>query len=95
MTGLYFLLPSDLKQWDLTHKERADLFRSYMNPDKIGEILPAMGVAAGGVVLSLLNSVFASHDAAVKARSNIDSGKVIFEPLVMGMMPGLGFRVRM
>ena len=36
ITGLYFLLPEDLLDWDLTKEERRDLMESYHTPDRIG-----------------------------------------------------------
>lgn len=95
LTGLYFLLPEDLKQWDLTKEERKDIAHSYMTPDRIGEILPAMGVAVGGLVLSIINSILAANGAADSAQTNIDSGAVTFEPYVnVGNMLGLGFKLK-
>jgi len=94
ITGLYFLLPEDLKDGSLTREERQDLKRSYMTPDNIDEILPAMGVMAGGVLLSVFNSVLASHGAAENALENIESGSVSFKPYVnIGRTMGLGLRM--
>ena len=93
IAGLYFLLPEDLKQFDLTKEERHDLFRSYMTSERIGLILPAAGVAAGGFILSTVNSVIASKSAAKSAQANIDSGKITFKPyLTAGSMFGFGMK---
>ncbi len=94
ITGLYFLLPEDLKDGNLTKEERHDLYESYMTPNNIDEILPAMGVMAGGVLLSVFNSVMASHGAAENALENIESGVVTFKPYVnIGRTLGLGLRM--
>lgn len=90
ITGLYFLLPEDLKDSSLTRDERHDLFKSYDRD----ELLPAMGVVAGGVLLSLFNSITASRGAAENALENIETGAVIFKPYVnIGNTLGLGFRM--
>ncbi len=95
LTGLYFLVPADLQQWNLTREERHNLMRTYMTPERIGEILPAAGVAAGGFVLSVVNSIIASNGAADHAQTNIDSGDVTFEPYVnLGSIIGIGGRLR-
>lgn len=94
ITGLYFLLPEDLKDGSLTRDQRHDLYQSYMTHDSIGEILPAMGVVAGGVLLSVINSVMASHGAAENALENIESGAVTFKPYInIGRTLGLGIRM--
>lgn len=94
ITGLYFLLPEDLKDGSLTREERHDLYKTYMTPDNIDQILPAMGVMAGGALLSVFNSIIASHDAAENAFENIESGSVTFNPyLNTGSTLGMGLRM--
>lgn len=94
ITGLYFLLPDDLMEGDLTRDERKEICHSYMTPDRIGEILPAISIVAGGVLLSVINSVMASHGAADNALENIESGAVTFKPyLNVGKTLGLGIRM--
>ncbi len=94
ITGLYFLLPNELLAGDLTPEARHTLLESYHTPDKIGEILPAMGVVTGGVILSVINSMLASHGAAENALANIESGDVTFKPYVnVGRTLGLGLRM--
>jgi hypothetical protein len=94
ITGLYFLLPDELLDGSLTKDERHDLMENYHTPDNIGEILPAMGVVVGGVLLSVINSMLASHGAAENALVNIESGDVTFQPYVnVGKTIGIGLRM--
>jgi hypothetical protein len=95
IAGLWFLTPADLKDFSLTMDARRALMRSYMSPDRIGAVLPAMGVAAGGMALSAINRMIASRGAVARARKNIETGKATFEPNIsmMGGSMALGLSV--
>ncbi len=92
MYGVWALLPSDLQSTSLSHKARHELMQDYWASDP-GKIAPAMGVMAGGVVLSVVHSVWASKDAKAKALANLESDAVSFEPALFDR--GLGLRMRM
>lgn len=92
--GMYFLTPADLLDHSLTMDERHALVASYMTPERIGELLPGMGVAAGTFVLSLLNRTLAARGAVLGAEANLADGSVSFEPVVSLGSIGGGLRVR-
>jgi hypothetical protein len=95
LVGLWFLTPADLKDFSMTMDARHALMRSYMTPDRIGAVLPAMGVATGGLLLSAANRMISSRGAAGRARANIESGKVVFQPefSMMGGGMSLGLAI--
>lgn len=74
----WFLLPEDLRDSSLSREERKTLKDEYSDE----ELMPAMCAASAGFVLMVVNSVFSSKDAHETALSNIDSGKVRFEPKI-------------
>jgi hypothetical protein len=91
----WFLLPSDLRDTELSHSERRALERDYMESDH-EKVLPAFGVAAAGFALACVNHVFAARGAYFTATDNIASGKVQFEPqvFVVDGHCGLGMKVK-
>lgn len=89
----YLLLPEDMQ--DASRGERHDLARDYWEDGDGAKLLPAMGVAAAGLTLSIVNRVLASKDAGDQARANIDSGKVTFEPAIYLSGARFGFGMRM
>ncbi len=92
--GMYFLTPDELLDHSLTRDERHVLMASYMTPERIGELLPGMGVAAGTFVLSIVNRIVAANGAARGALANLADGTVSFEPVIgLGSLGG-GLRVR-
>ncbi len=92
--GMYFLTPDELMDHSLTRDERHALMASYLTPERIGELLPGMGVAAGTWVLSMVNRSLAAKGAVRGALANIADGTVSFEPVIgLGRLGG-GFRVR-
>lgn len=95
--ALHYLAPAELLDFSGTHEERHAAMSAYMTRERIGEVLPSLGVLAGGTLLSFINSGIASHGARAKAQANIDSGKVKFEPSVMmaSGFPGIGLRLRL
>ena len=90
--GAWSLLPSDLQNVGLSHSKRHDLMKSYWENDR-AKIAPAVGVMAGGAVLSLAYSFWSASDAKAQARENLESGSVKFEPAVFD--GHYGFRARM
>jgi hypothetical protein len=95
--AVWYLAPSSLLDMSLTHDQRRDLMHSYFAPDKIGEILPVMGVAAGAMVLGLANRALAASGAARAAEAKIADGSVSFTPQLMmaGGRFGVGMRFMM
>lgn len=93
LAGLWYLSPEPLKDFSLTREERKAAMALYFTQERIGELLPAMGVAFGGAFLSTLNRLVAAGSAAAAAKANIEAGKVTFEPIVG--MGGMGFGFRM
>lgn len=91
------LLPDDLQDSSLSRSERRDLTHDYWEDGDGAKLLPAMGVAAAGITLSIVNRVWASKDAGETARDNIKSGKVTFEPkiYVVGNRFGFGMGMRL
>ena len=89
LAAIWYLSPADLRDLTLGREKRMDLMRSYFTLDRIGQILPSMGVAAAGMTLSLIDRVLAAKGARAEAQTNLDSGKVKIEPR-LSMMGGLG-----
>jgi len=92
--GMYFLTPDDLLDHSLTRDERHALMASYLTPERIGELLPGMGVAAGTWVLSMVNRSLAARGAVRGAQANLADGTVSFEPVIALGSIGGGLRVR-
>jgi hypothetical protein len=88
---VWTLLPSDLKNFDLSRDARRDLMESYVHKD-FGKIAPALGVAAGGALISVAYRYWSAQDARTKAEDNLKTGKVTFEPRIFDR--GLGFGMR-
>ena len=82
MAGLYYLLPADLRDMTMTHEERHAATAAYFTEERIGEILPAMGVAFGASTLSFINRVLASSGATNAALANLADGSVTFQPIL-------------
>ncbi|MAE16904.1 MAG: hypothetical protein CL911_05630 [Deltaproteobacteria bacterium] len=84
VVGGYFLLPAELRF------DQLDYFNAPMSTIKerwhaqsIAEMLPAVGVAAGGCLVHMVLRVFASKGAAELARERIAEGRVTFEPRLL------------
>jgi hypothetical protein len=94
VAGMWYLTPEDLLDHSLSMDERYDVMASYMTPDRIGELLPGMGVAAGTWVLSMVNRSLAARGAVRGAQANLADGTVSFEPVIgLGSIGG-GLRFR-
>jgi hypothetical protein len=87
--GAWVLLPEDVRAAGWNHDARRDLMRNYFTND-FGKIAPALGVMAGGAVVSMAFRFWSSHDAKTRALENLNSGSVTFEPAAIdghfGMM---------
>jgi hypothetical protein len=94
VVALWYLAPANLLNFTGTMKERHAAVSAYMTKDRIGEILPAMGVMAGAAALSLVDRVVAAEAAKKRAEANLASGQVSFEPALFmaGGMPGFGMK---
>jgi hypothetical protein len=77
--GSYMLLPLEIRDTGLSRSERRDLVREYKDSDE-EKLYASAGVMAGGMVLSVVHSLWAAKDAKRQAEENIESGKVTFEP---------------
>jgi len=90
--GVWALLPDDLKSGGLTRDAKMDKWRTYWHDDP-AKVAPAAGLAVGGMALSLIQSFWASDDAVKRAKANIVSGAVVFEPSVSAGFMGLRARM--
>jgi hypothetical protein len=95
MAGVWYLTPAELKDFSLTMEERKAAAAVYMTPERIGEVLPVMGVAFGGFALSTLNRLFSAGSAVKAAESNIADGSVSFEPILGPSSIGGGMKIRL
>ncbi len=82
LIGAYRLLPESVRSDP--HSWKSNDFVDY---------LPSIGVVAGGTAAWMLLRWFSSTKAEEAARSNIESGKVSFQPVLFPEM-GMGFRLR-
>jgi hypothetical protein len=101
LVGAYFLLPEELQFAHLNYLTASyDEIRTRWEAQSFVDLLPTMGVLAGGWVLQGILRVYASRNAAELARRNIAAGKVTFEPKVylLPLLPagamGLGMGMR-
>jgi len=95
MAGVYYLTPAELKDFSLTMEERKAAAAVYMTPERIGEVLPVMGVAFGGLAFSTINRLFSAHGAIKAAESNIADGTVTFQPILGPGSLGGGMKIRL
>ena len=98
MIGAYFLLPSELQFTSLNYfNESHSTIKAFWESQSIEDLLPAMGVAAGGSLVHMLLRIFASKHAAELAHQNIADGKIAFdakiEPQLLVAADGLGLGV--
>lgn len=90
LVGAYFLLPDDLQfgQLDYFNTPFSDIKDAWHSHTFV-EMLPSMGVVAGGWLLQAGLRMWSSKHASKLARRNIEEGVVSFEPRLL-MMPGMG-----
>ena len=87
--GAWLLMPADIKNAD--RDQRREKFGATLFSDP-AQVAPVVGIVVGGVALSIVQRFWASGDAKAQALSNLESGKVVFEPQ---FDHGFGFRLRM
>ena len=90
--GAWTLLPTDLQSTSLNPDQRRDLWHHYWMTDP-AKVAGTAAVLAGGLTLSVLHSVWAAKDARTQAEQNVVSGKVTFEPMLVGNQLGFGMRM--
>ena len=88
LLGAYFLLPDELRFGQLNYfTETYRNIESEWKDQSFVDLLPTMGVlAGGGLVLAILRGVSGKH-AAELAEARIESGEITFEPR-LSILPG-------
>jgi len=89
--GSYMLLSEDVKA--ILGDKTA--MHSYFETNDKTEMLPAFGVMAGGGVLYLINNIISSGTAVKRAKAQVESGDVTFEPDLYIVSGGFGFGMHM
>ena len=84
LLGVYFLLPQDLRfnQLDYFNTSYSDI-KNRWESHTFMDLLPAIGVMAGGGLVSGALRVLSAKRAGKAARRNIEEGNITFEPKVM------------
>jgi hypothetical protein len=91
LVGAYFLLPEELQFGQLNYFTAPySTIRDSWEAQSFVDLLPAMGVLAGGWLLEGGLRYFASKHAAALARRNVENGTVTFEPELFLMPAGPG-----
>ena len=92
LVGAYFLLPAELRfdQFDYLSATHTEI-KALMASQSARAMLPAMGVAAGGAVVSGILRLVAAGNAGKLAIRNIGNGTVTFEPRIG--FGGIGIRM--
>lgn len=100
VVGVYALMPDELKL-DYLNTSVSDIksaWQSYASEVTAADVLPALGVMTGGMILQHGLSVWSSRHAGRLARRNIAEGTVRFEPrpfLVLGPHGAFGLGISM
>jgi len=99
LVGAYFLLPADLQfaQLDYFNTPYSTVKERWESHTFV-EMLPTMGVLAGGWLVQGVVRMWSAKHAEKLARMNVESGKVTFEPslLLVPSGPGsMGFGMHM
>ena len=98
LIGAYFLLPADLQFDQLDYFYTAfDTIKETWKSHTLVEMLPAMGVMAGGWLVKGGLRLWSAKHAAKLAKENIESGKITFEPTLLMKLGGpgsMGFGMR-
>jgi len=91
LVGAYFLLPDELQFSSLDYFTTSHVtIKERWENQSFVDLLPSLGVLAGGGVLQMiLRGVSGSH-AAKLARKNIAEGKITFEPKAFMLHAGPG-----
>ena len=101
LVGTYFLLPQELQFGQIDYLNASkDTIKSAWGSQSFMDLLPSIGVMAGGMLLQTGIRIFAASHAGKLAAQNIADGKITFEPLTLmtgaggrGMGFGFGFRL--
>jgi hypothetical protein len=100
LVGAYFLLPSELQFGELNYfTDSYATIKNSWEAQSFVDLLPSLGVLAGGWLLSGGIRFFASKHAEKLARRNIEDGTITFEPELV-MIPfgpggmGVGMHMR-
>ena len=90
LVGAYYLLPDDLKFDRIDYlNDSYGSIRTAWEGKSFVELLPPMGVMAGGMLLKGGLHLFSAANAARLATDRIDSGAVTFEPDLFVMPSGM------
>ncbi|UCF96473.1 MAG: hypothetical protein JSV89_15000 [Spirochaetaceae bacterium] len=99
LLGAYFLLPDELQFDQLNYfKDSFATIEDEWKKQSFVDLLPSLGVLAGGGVIQLVLRGVSSNHAAKLAERNIAEGKVTFEPklYMLHTAPGhMGFGMGM
>jgi hypothetical protein len=91
LLGAYFLLPAELQFDSLNYFTASyDTIETEWRKQSFTDLLPTLGVlAGGGLIQGVLRGVSAKHAAGL-AEKNIASGKITFEPKLYMLPMGHG-----
>ena len=99
LIGAYFLLPADLQFDTLDYfYDTFDTIKESWKSHTLVDMLPAMGVMAGGWLVKGGLRLWSANHAGKLAKANIESGKITFEPTLLMELRGpgsMGFGMRM
>jgi len=96
LVGAYFLLPADLQFNSLNYfTSPFSTIRTTWENHSFVDLLPSMGLMAGGFLLKGIIGHFSAAGAARGALRNIADGKVTFTPNLGFMGHGFGMGMRM
>jgi len=96
LVGAYYLLPADLQFNSLNYfTSPFSTIRSTWESHSFVDLLPSMGLMAGGFILKVIIGHVSAAGAARGALRNIADGKVTFTPNLGFMGHGFGMGMRM
>ena len=96
LIGAYYLLPADLQFNSLNYFTSSfATIRKTWEDHSFVDLLPSMGLMAGGFIIKCAIGHFSSAGAARAALRNIADGKVTFAPNLEFMDHGFGMGMRM
>jgi hypothetical protein len=99
LLGAYFLLPGELRFDQLNYfKDSWSTIEQRWEAQSFEDLLPSLGVLAGGVLIQVVLRGVSSKHAVRLAKQNIAEGKITFEPkaYLLPVGPGaMGFGMGM
>ena len=103
VVGSYFLLPANVQFGQLDYLNAPfSTIKNTWQSNSFMDYLPSLGVMAGGAAVEMLLRWLSAENAKATARSNVESGKVTFQPKLLPLFDvgpdgrvGIGFRLRM